>query len=109
MTPAMEEDGHALNHDPQASIKSMDDMGHHSMDVLTPEPTQVEEAMKDHSGEPGNYLQTSEHSISNASENVAEELEEMTSEHVAHGDSIDNHFMEDHAIQSEAELEGLHL
>ena len=112
MTPAMEKEGHELNLDPQASM-DMDEMAQHSMDTLEQEPIQMEEATGDHTIEPENSSQTSEPSLSNVSENVAEGVEEMTSEHATHVDSVDDHFIVDHVnesvIEPETELEGHHL
>lgn len=112
MMPVIKEEGHELNLDPQV-LMGMDDMAQYKMDTLVQEPVQVEKAMVNPTIEPGNYSQTSEHFISNVSENVAGGVEEMTSEHATHDDSVDDHFIVDHVnesvIEPEAELEGLHL
>ena len=106
--------GAELPQDPQALLQG-EELVPEAGDpqAMEQEFTQVEEAIGDSTIEPGSFPQTSEPSISNVSENVAEGLEEMPLEHATPGDSVDNHFIVDHAhepvLEIEAELEGHHL
>ena len=112
--PSLEVEGAELPQDPQAALQG-EELVPEATDpqAMEQEFSQVEEAIGDSTIEPGSFSQTSEPSISNVSENVAEGVEEMPLEHATSGDSVDNHFIVDHAdepaLEIEAELEGHHL